>query len=89
MKVDIPNIEDQFGSAEKIDSFIEFSINHRIVAFKECISYFLYIIYALSYINIKEDHTRFGISTAFFSVFEEYKDLIGEVKRPRNIWSEK
>ncbi|PDY96481.1 hypothetical protein COD89_22610 [Bacillus thuringiensis] len=87
IRTDIPNIESEYDSIENIDSFISFSISHEVVAFKECISYYLYILYALSYINITDDNTRFSISNSFSPVYEEYKDLVQEVKSTKKLWS--
>ncbi|HFJ9445927.1 hypothetical protein JOY40_02665 [Bacillus tropicus] len=86
IRTDIPNIESEYGSIENIDSFIKFSINHEVVAFKECISYYLYILYALSYINITDKNTRFSITNNFSPVYEEYKDLVQEVKSTKKLW---
>ncbi|MNF08624.1 hypothetical protein D3C80_2090860 [compost metagenome] len=72
-----------------MDDFIDFSIQHQIVDFKECISYSLYILYALSYIYITEDNTKFSISSTFSPVYKEYIDLVQEVKRDKKIWSKK
>lgn len=87
LSTDIPNIKKEFGDLENIDSFINFSINHQIVAFKECISYYLYILYALSYINIVEKSTRFSIPKNFSPIYEEYKHLVQEVKNAKKLWS--
>ncbi|MEK5193151.1 hypothetical protein MHI49_06490 [Bacillus sp. FSL M7-0884] len=87
IKIDVPNIESEYDSIENIDSFIKFSISHEVVAFKECISYYLYILYALSYINIVEEDTRFSISNNFSPVYKEYKDLVQEVKSNKKLWS--
>ncbi|WP_404460378.1 hypothetical protein [Sutcliffiella horikoshii] len=89
IKTDIPNIEIEFGSMQSMNSYIKFTINHQVVEFKECISYFLYILYALSYISITEQNTRFSISNDFLPVYKEYKDLIQEVNNVKKIWSRK
>ena len=86
IKTDIPNIETEFGAIEKMDSFINISINNQVVAFKESISYYLYILYSLTFINITDHNTRFSISNSFSPVYVEYKDLVQEVKRTKKIW---
>ncbi len=89
LSTDIPNIKKEYGDPKNIDSFINFSINHQVVAFKECISYYLYILYALSYINIVNKSTRFSITNSFSPVYEEYKDLVQEIKGTKKLWSQK
>lgn len=87
IKIDIPNIEKQYGSYKNVDSFIDFSINYEVVPFKECISYYLYILYALSYINFTNNNTRFSISNSFSPIYKEYEDLIQEDKQTKRMWS--
>lgn len=87
LKIDIPNIENEYGTIENIDSFINISINHQVVKFKDCISYFLYILYALSYIKFSEKNTKFSITSIFPPVYAEYKDLVHEIKSTKEIWS--
>lgn len=89
LKIDIPNIENEYGSFEKNNIFINFFINHQVVEFKECISYYLYILYALSYININDNNTRFSITNSFSPIYEEYKDLVKEAKSIKKMWSKK
>ncbi|WP_407567946.1 hypothetical protein OKW88_18045 [Bacillus subtilis] len=86
IKIDIPNIEDKYGSIEE-NSFINISISHQVVKFKESISYYLYILYALQYINITSDNRRFSITNNFSPIYKEYKGLIQEIKSTKKIWS--
>ncbi|MCM3667915.1 hypothetical protein M3181_02725 [Mesobacillus maritimus] len=86
IKTDIPNIESEFGPIEKIDSFIEITLDYQVVPIKDCISYYLYILYALAYISFADNNTRFKISRGFSPVYEEYKDLIQVVKSDKNMW---
>jgi hypothetical protein len=89
IKTDIPNFENEYGDINLIDSFMNIRIKHQVVELKECISYYLYILYALEYIGIKDDNTRFSISNSFTSVYDEYKTLIQEVSNKKKIWSRK
>ncbi|MFC5704184.1 hypothetical protein ACFPVX_23090 [Cohnella faecalis] len=87
LKVQIPNIETKFGPIEKIDRFIDFNVRNQVVNLYESISYFLYILFALSYININGDNTRFSISNTFEPVYREYKGLLHESNSTtKKIW---
>lgn len=87
LKIDILDIDKEYGTIDNIDLFMKLSINHQVVAFRESISYFLYILYALSYINFTDDNSKFSISNDFIPVYTEYKVLVNETNHTKSIWS--
>lgn len=89
LKLDIPNIETEFCELEDLEKKISFSVNGQPVSLRDCISYYLYIMYALSYIYISKDNTKFTIANEFSVVYKQYANLICEVKSEKKIWSRK
>lgn len=86
IKTELPNMEKDFGDVDTLDNFIDFQTENSVASFTECVSYFLYILYALSYIDIKDNDTRFSISVNFKAIFDEYFPLIVKVNDSNKVW---
>lgn len=86
IKIENPNLDETYQKVGDAGKIIKFSLNYDIVKFDDSLGYFLYVLYALNFLNINSEINKFIISNDFIPVYKEYEKVIANSVRNKEKW---